>query len=37
MRAVGYGVVAYALSWVYVPFFYLLIDLSRPFPLINVV
>lgn len=37
MRAVGYGVAAYLLSWLYLPLFYLLIDLAHPVPVINVV
>jgi len=33
IRTVGYGVLAYALSIVFTPAAYLLVDLSRPLPL----
>lgn len=33
MRALLLGVAAYALSWVWLPFMFLLADLSRPLPL----
>ena len=37
IRTVAYGVLAYVFSWVFLPFFYLLIDLAHPIPVINVV
>lgn len=32
-----FRVAAYVLSWLFLPFFYLLIDLAHPIPVINVV